>query len=78
MYTVPTVYGTRDYIHPAADDAVQLCCDESTFPDICCDGDLYELCQLYMSQNNWDVPSDHISAINLYTNLRVCICNDMA
>jgi len=77
MYTVPSVYGTHDYIHPVADDAVQLCCDESTFQDVYCDSDLYEFCMLYMSENNWEFPDDHISAINLHTNFRVCNCNDM-
>ena len=73
MYSLPSVYGTQDYIQQVDEDIVRICREECSFlhEDVSCDADVHALCLLYMTRHNRMMPADHIIlGSELYLNLR--------
>jgi len=79
MYSLPSVYGARDYIQPVDPETVRLCREECSFisADVSCDADVHALCSLYMTRHNWVMPVDHLLGAELYLNLRTCFYQDL-
>ena len=71
MHALPELYRTTDYLAPVAHDSLQFCKDQCLFrSNIPCDPDVYELCNIVMSESHLGHPRDAYEAINLYTHLR--------
>lgn len=67
-----------DYICPVDEDKLQLCKNESSpKSDYPCDRDLYELCCLYIEENNWLVPTQPHAMVDLYMLLRNAIYEEL-
>lgn len=78
MYSLPELYSSTDYLIPTTDERLQICNDECTFRGrLLCNADFFEWCLLYMEENAWRAPEDITSAVELYTNLRMAMHNDM-
>ncbi|XP_041834069.1 uncharacterized protein LOC121635073 [Melanotaenia boesemani] len=74
MYALPELYRTRDFLSPTENEHVQLCKNECVFRlTIPCDPDVYELCNLFMSEFRRMAPTDPYQAIDLYMCLREAI-----
>ncbi|XP_042073225.1 uncharacterized protein LOC121813492 [Haplochromis burtoni] len=71
MYTLPELYGTRDFLCPTEEEHVEMCKTECVFrltkP---CDPDVYELCNIIMTESHLTPPTDPYQAVNLYMHLR--------
>ncbi|KAL3977653.1 SLAM family member 8 [Sarotherodon galilaeus] len=71
MYTLPELYGTRDFLCPTEEEHVEMCKTECVFrltkP---CDPDVYELCNILMTESHLTPPTDPYQAVNLYVHLR--------
>ena len=78
MYSLPELYDTHNYLQPTADQKIKACLEECRFRgNTTCDADLAELCGLYMSENDWQSPTDLQSAVQLYSNLRETLQQDL-
>ncbi|KAL3973486.1 ADP-sugar pyrophosphatase / 8-oxo-dGDP phosphatase / ADP-D-ribose pyrophosphorylase [Sarotherodon galilaeus] len=74
MYTLPELYGTRDFLCPTEEEHVYLCKNECVFQlTKPCDQVVYELCNILMSQSHLTPPTDPYQAVNLYMHLRETI-----
>ncbi|CAI5653177.1 unnamed protein product [Oreochromis niloticus] len=71
MYTLPELYGTRDFLCPTEEEHVDLCKNECVFrltkP---CDPVVYELCNILMSESHLTPPTDPYQAVNLHMHIR--------
>ena len=77
MYSLPELYDTHNYLQEIADQKI-ACFQECTFcGDASCDDGLAELCGLYMSENDWHCPTDLQTAVQLYSNLRETLYQDL-
>lgn len=74
MYTLPELYGTRDFLSPVENEHVQHCKNEcvsrQTIP---CDPDVYEPCNIFMAESHLTHPTDPYEAVNLCMHLREVI-----
>ncbi|XP_031358157.1 uncharacterized protein LOC116181857 [Photinus pyralis] len=70
MYYTPEMYYARDYIVKSPEDAILSCREESLFPLVHCDQDVYELCQILSEENHYERPSTAYEATDLYIQLR--------
>lgn len=71
MYTMPEIYGTRDYSCIVSDDVVAACVELTTLPDLpSCDADIRDLCLIIMEENELNFSSNPEDATELYLNLR--------
>lgn len=71
MFSWPELYGTQDYICAVDNDALQLCKSRCTFRQpVPCDPDVYELCNILMTELNLPIPSEIYQALDLYMCLR--------
>ncbi len=77
MYTVPQLYGTRNYLQPVEADTIAVCLDECTLRGLPCDEDVHGLCAIYMAENGWTLPGDQMEAVDLYVKLRAAIMSDL-
>ena len=78
MYSLPELYDTHKYLQQIADQKITACFEECTFHgDAFCDDDLSELCGLYMSENDWHSPTDLQAAVQIYSNLRETLYQDL-
>ena len=50
LYTLPRLFDTEDYLQNLADDLVEACDNETLTCSSVCDEDIFELCQLYMTE----------------------------
>lgn len=66
MYTIPELYGTKDYLCPVAEEDLVRCEDHCTKRHgIACDDDLFTFCTNIMAEKE-QVPVDSYIAIDLY------------
>ncbi|KAJ8319785.1 hypothetical protein KUTeg_001372 [Tegillarca granosa] len=74
MYTLPQLYSAEDHICPANENEVTIC-EEQTLPKTltCADETVFQLCTLFMEENNLSFPQDSNQAKDLYIRLRECI-----
>ncbi|XP_019737807.1 uncharacterized protein LOC109523234 isoform X1 [Hippocampus comes] len=74
MYTLPELYGTRDFLSPVDDEQVQLCKSQCVFRlTMPCDPDVFALCAFLMSRSDLMPPKDPYQAVNLYLHLRAAL-----
>ncbi|XP_019729826.1 uncharacterized protein LOC109518449 isoform X2 [Hippocampus comes] len=74
MYTLPELYGTRDFLSPVDDEQVQLCKSQCVFRlTMPCDPDVFALCAFLMSRSDLMPPKDRYQAVNLYLHLRAAL-----
>ncbi|KAJ8311880.1 hypothetical protein KUTeg_010567 [Tegillarca granosa] len=59
MYTLPQLYSAEDHICPANKNEVTIC-EEQTLPKTftCADETVFQLCTLFMEENNLSFPQD--------------------
>lgn len=78
MYMLPASYGTRSYLVQVEQDKIDVCKTECIFrEEQYCDEDIYQLCQIYMEERNWVLPTTIEEALSLYSNLRNCFLQDL-
>ena len=78
MYSIPELYGTRDYLCDVEPGRLEACAEECTFTsDIHCDEDIHDLACMYMEENGWSTPTDPYSAADLYLSLRTHFLMDL-
>ncbi|XP_035805796.1 uncharacterized protein LOC111571037 [Amphiprion ocellaris] len=71
MYALPELYGTRDFLSAVEDEHVHLCKRECTFRlTIPCDPDMFELCNIIITESHLTPPTDPYQALDLYMHLR--------
>ena len=71
LYTLPSIHNTHTYIQPVEEDYINVCREECTFRSkFPCDKDIFNLCLIYMEENDWLPPSDIDEAAVLYQQLR--------
>jgi hypothetical protein len=74
MHGIPELYNTRDCICPVDRERLDICRNECTYKsDYPCDRDLFELCLLYINEQNWEVSTDPYAMTDLYMLLRNAI-----
>ncbi|KAJ8318739.1 hypothetical protein KUTeg_003830 [Tegillarca granosa] len=66
MYTLPQLYSAEDHICPANKNESKLCPKTLT----CADETVFQLCTLFMEENNLSFPQDSNQANDLYIRLR--------
>ena len=78
LYSMPEVYGQRDFLQPVDQAHIDACRTECTFRDgLPCDKELFELFVIYMAEHNLNPPSDVADGILLYHRLRGMILQDL-
>ncbi|XP_027858982.1 uncharacterized protein LOC114135683 [Xiphophorus couchianus] len=77
MYTVPEVYGTRDYLHSIDLNRVETCLENCVFKDFPCDEDVFSICVDLISEHNLNVTDDVFATTDLYIRLRQLITRDL-
>ena len=78
MYMLPASYGVRSYRHDVGLEQIEACQDECIFrEERNCDDDIYELCHLYMEENNWVAAETLEDALSLYSKLRNAFQQDI-
>lgn len=78
LYSLPHLQNTYDYLQPVDADVLDVFSDEcNTFSTLVCDEDVFQLCQMYMAENSWTPPIDHVAATDLYIKLRDAIRSDI-
>lgn len=76
MYYIPELYGSQNYICAVNGDDVRECKRGCTFRStVACDEDIFELCTLFMREQNMQPPSDAYQALDLYLHLRTLFLN---
>lgn len=71
MYFTPEAYNTTDFLHPADPQEIEARLQECRFKSVYpCDEDVFNLCVMWMAENNWQPPSDPENARNLFIRLR--------
>ncbi|KAF7643707.1 hypothetical protein LDENG_00234950 [Lucifuga dentata] len=71
MYSLPELYGTRDFLAPVENDYLEQYKNECVFcQPIRCDADVYALCNVVMAECHLNLPRDPYQAIDLYLQLR--------
>ena len=71
MYDVPSLYGTRDYLHPIPEDEIRALEGECTFRSSTpVDPDVENMCFHMMREHNVGIPKTPSDATDLYTFLR--------
>lgn len=74
MYEVPEAFGAINCLMTVPDTERDICMDEcSSRQELPCDKDVYELCRICMDEQDWTMPLDAYSAIELYGSLRPVI-----
>jgi len=77
MYSVPEIYGTRDYRVNVQSDEIAACKSECVYAASVCDPLVEEICIVLMNEHDWSLPVDYIEAVTLYHNLRGALPNDV-
>ena len=71
LYSIPKTFGAVENRVDVDMIEVEVCISETVrkgfYP---CDADIFELWNILMEENTWDVPSNGYKAVSLYTNLR--------
>ena len=70
LYTMPTVYGCRDYSMQLEEAEVNTCIDSCIFREYPCDEDVFILCMTYMVDNDISPPTTAIEGVNIFLELR--------
>ena len=70
MYTCPEIKNTHDYGCVPDPSCLHAVLEETTSCVLPCDVDVYDLCQVLMTENMLQIPSDAYRAIDLYIFLR--------
>jgi len=71
MYTMPQMFGGRDFLQPVdrvdVDACRQYCTARGEYP---CDQDVFNISCIMMAENGWNIPTNTAEAATLYTSLR--------
>lgn len=74
MYTLPQLFGAREYLKEASQQKIQACREEcrerGPYP---CDNTVFDICCLAMAENSLHPPTSPEEAIDLYMFLRAYI-----
>ncbi len=76
MYSVPELYGQRDYMVPVYRDDTAECINGCLARRYPCDPHVFELCIEYMSENGFTQPKTPEEALELYLWFRQMINTD--
>jgi len=77
MYSMPELYGVRDYKHTVTSAEADICSTECIFRQCPCDRTVYELCAIYLQDCNLNPPASIDEARQLYITLRQNITHDL-
>lgn len=69
-YNFPELYSCNNYLVHANYGDINKCLEECTFFETPCDEDIYELCQIIISEQNITKPETPDDAVNLYILLK--------
>ena len=73
LYNIPQLYGSQDYKYNVPELKIEACKQECVFKtNIPCDPDFYDLCNMFMDENDWEFPQSADEACELYLNLKYC------
>ncbi|XP_033761355.1 uncharacterized protein LOC117343145 [Pecten maximus] len=78
MYSIPELYGVEDGLKAVEQDKLEICESECRMKDdIPCDKDVFDLCNLLVNENEWNIPVDPYEMCDLYIQLRNQIKNSI-
>ena len=78
LYSMPEIFGTKDYLRDVSRRDIQICEEESIFRDgFTCDPDIFELLVIYMAERHLMPPTDVQESLALYRTLRQIIIQDL-
>ncbi|XP_013395261.1 uncharacterized protein LOC106162499 [Lingula anatina] len=78
LFSMPELYGRRDYLRPVNQGHIEACFTECSFRDgLPCDEELFELFNIYMAELFLDFPSNVQEAQQVYHALRLAIRQDL-
>ena len=79
LFSAPELYNASNCITVIASDELGICREEAVFPAdcVCSDTDVYEICKIYMEENNWQIPNNAFEAAHLYLKLRMKLGSDL-
>lgn len=78
MYTIPQMYGAENHLCSVDEAEVAICAEETVQKkSTCADDTIFELCSLFMEDNNLSKPSDSNEAKSLYIHLRRLIRTEL-
>ena len=71
LYSLPELHGTHSYLCPVSKEEMDVYSKDCTFrKSIQCDEDVFEMCSIFVAENNFAFPSTADKAVVLYMELR--------
>ena len=78
LYTLPRLFDAEDYLQNVDDDLVEACDNETLTCSSVCDEDIFELCQLYMTEYGLQFDSNVNRQFDLYIELKRLLLDDLS